>query len=112
MTTIGDKQVAFQITLVVPDGEIAAFDAAGVKMEIQFHPSNNTDNRISWQTKVNVLHMDFNGLDNSLGVAAKEAIRLGTAPTGEPLGFLFFHHRAGNMNRIDFLLLKGGQYAQ
>lgn len=112
MVKIGDKQVVFQVSLVVPDKEIAAFDTPEIKIEIQFHPEDKSDNRVSWRTANGILHMDFNGMDNPLGLAPTNPFRLGLSANGEALGFLFFHHRAGNMNRVDFLLLKGGQYVK
>jgi len=114
MITIGDKTVLYQTTLIVPDEEVASFDVLlepTLRVELQFHPEVKSESRLMWRFGDNVLHIDFNGMDNPLGISPITPLKLGATNSGDALGFTFFLNRAGKMNRLDFLFLKGGQYA-
>lgn len=116
MIRIGDKKVVYETTLLLPDnipGELDfTLDTWNVKIRITCDPQKQDDKHpVSWAQLGDTLHIDFRGMDNSLGTASKAPIKIGTASNGENLGFLFFHHRVGTMNRLDFSFLLGGTYA-
>jgi hypothetical protein len=113
MMRIGDKEVVHQTSLIVPDGEVASFRVGlttPLTVEVQFHPDSKSETRVAWKFGDGTLHIDFNGMQGSLGVVPKEPLKLGSIGDNEAIGFLFYHHRVGNMNRLDFLFLKGGTY--
>jgi hypothetical protein len=115
MTRIGDKNVVYQTILLLPDGVPGEFDFTlgswNVNIRIIFESLRNKDQgAISWAQLDDTLEIVFRGMDNPLGTAAKTPLKLGAASNGENLGFLFFHHKAGSMNRLDFSFLLGGKY--
>jgi hypothetical protein len=116
MIRIGDKKLIYQTTLVLPDatpGELeiqAEHLTMKVKILFQPEPPEPGKGSISWEYLAGTLQISFRGFNSGLGTAPTVPLKLGTAGNGESIGLLFFQHKAGNMNRIDFLLLLGGVY--
>jgi hypothetical protein len=66
--------------------------------------------KVSWAADNGSINFEFRGFKNSLGSSINPQ-KIGTSSNGENFGFTFFHHSAQNINRVDFVLLAGGQYA-
>ena len=113
MIQIGDKTVVLNETFIVPDGAQCRFSVPlepELVVHLEFHPDDKSEDRIRWTLQGDGLHIHFNGFVDALGSSAKKPLRLGTHDDGQPLGFLFFFQRSGNMNKVDFTFLKGGVY--
>lgn len=110
---IGDKEVVFHTTLIVPDGQIASFDAHigdwKFKVTIEFKPEEGEKPAIQWKGEPDALHMIFKHW-SSASTSTKVPFKLGILNDKTPFGFLAFNSRVGDTNRIDFHLLRGGIY--
>ncbi len=114
MITVGDKAVLLNETFVVPDGNVCTFSVPlqpELVIHLEFRPEDKSETRVHWSLEEDGLHIYFNGFDDTLGTSPKKPLQLGTHADGQPIGFLFFFQRSGNINKIDFSFLKGGKFA-
>ena len=113
---IGDKKVVSVFSLIAPDDVPSSvetvIDSQAIKLKLHFHPNDGDQPRIDWQPEGEYLNIYFRGWKNSLGTATEKPVKIATDPSGKILGFMVAHWRIGNVNRIDFQLLLGGNYEQ
>ena len=113
MIKIGKRTVAFSTCLLVLDEEQAEveFSVEGwqMKLFISFHPNANADNTVKWSLESGGLRARFDRWDNALGMALGGPANIGHSPTGKPIELLVFHHRIGNLNRLDLQITVGDE---
>jgi len=112
---LDEKEIVLNESFIVPDGSCVTFDVAvegndAIKMKLSFKPEGASP-RVDWQLEAdNRLHITFQGWVSSLGTSLKKPARVGQTINGSAIGFMAYHHRIGDTNRVDFHVLLGGNY--
>jgi hypothetical protein len=110
---LGNRQVVWNGTLIVPDGESARVETQlggwPLKIVIFCYP-NAKSSEITWSGKENALELSFKGWTNSLLTGVRTAQKLGQTNDGRAFGFIATAQRAGQLTKIDFQILWGGSY--
>jgi hypothetical protein len=114
--SLGNREVVWSGTLLVPDSEVGIIETTlglwPLRIEIRFMPNEGSSPELSWQGSAGVgpLQMTFKGWKNPLGAAVKVPQLLGTTSDGRKFGFMASVYRVGDVSKIDFQLLWGGEY--
>ena len=116
MITIGNREVLFNRTFILPIGEEATFDTPigppGIRIVIKFesNPPDQGQPGATWVFADQVLRMTFKGWNNSLGTSLRKPAKLGDLADGRPFGFNIVHYLIGEVHFLTFELYAGGTY--
>ena len=117
MTTVGDRQVIMNTSLLVPDGEEAKVEVLIGKwnfvLYVVFKPEDADEPRIEWAMVGDKegLRATFKGWKNKIAASTRAPIQVGQTDDGNrPVGVMFYHQRTGRLNRIDIQVMVGGSY--
>ncbi|HEX4122165.1 MAG TPA: hypothetical protein VH619_16225 [Verrucomicrobiae bacterium] len=114
MTTVGDREVLFTQSFMIPGGEQAAFDVikAGVKVILRFAENPIDPNKPATSSTFadNVLTITLTDFRNQQGTAFKNPRKLGNLGDGRPFGFNVVHHLFGTLNFVTVQFYAGGDY--
>ena len=115
MIEIEDKKVVFSTTILVKDDiEVKITDALAdwpFNLILVFKPKEGSTPTFDFIPEGNTLRMTFKSWNNSLGSSLMWPVKIGTKG-GLNVGVMIFHHKAGTMNKVDFQIMLGGEYAK
>ena len=114
---IGDKNVVYQQTMLIPDNTDASFDVTigrrgPFPFVVRFKPEKaevQDKPKVLWQNENRIVRIEFQGWTDALGTAFAGTEKLGTL---EGVGDLFlsvFHLRVGTVNHLNFQLMTQGE---
>jgi hypothetical protein len=115
MITVGNREVLFNRSFIIPIGEEAVFDtpigAPGIKIAIRFDDnSSELSPGATWAFADKILRITFKGWKNSLGTALKKPAKLGDLGDGRPFGFNIVHYFIGEVHFVTLELYAGGTF--
>ncbi len=113
---IGDKNVVYQQTMLIPDNTDASFDVTiggrgPLPFVVRFNPEKAQPQdkpKVRWLNEGRTVKIEFQGWTDSLGTVFAATQKIGTM---EGVGDLFlsvYHLRAGTVNHLDFQLMTQG----
>ena len=110
---IGDSEVVYTASLIIPEGEISEikFNIGNwvINLEIDFirETKSNSENEISLTFNDNKPRLTLINWSNSLGTATITPIDLGTASDGRKLKFMLSHWFIGGTSKLDIQFVLG-----
>jgi hypothetical protein len=115
MITVGNREVLFNRSFIIPIGEEAIFDtpfiAPGIKIALHFDDNSSEPSPVAnWAFTDQILKITFKGWKNSLGTALKKPTKLGDLGDGRPFGFNIVHYFIGEVHFVTIELYAGGKF--
>ena len=114
MITIGEREVAFQTTLFVPDGEIAKIQVNvgdwKMPIEVSFTTGDGPRPSVTWRGEGEILKMIFEGFLSNIVTVTQGPSKIGVTDAGKNVGFIALISKHGKINRVELQLLLGGIY--
>lgn len=111
MEKIGDKEIVYRGSFLIPEGEIVSFDAdvSGWKVNVvvEFQDSGGEQGLQIERTDpgVKIVLLNWN---SSIGTALASPAGIGSHSSGKKLSVMLSNYRVGKTNKLDIqLLLKG-----
>lgn len=115
MLHIGNREIIFDHTFIIPKGEEASMDVVikdtPIKVIIFFDPQDIPVEKrtVSWEFKNSELRITFLGWKHSLGTSLLKPGKLGVIKD-TPFGFNIAHFLVGKTNLAHFQIYVGGDY--
>lgn len=115
MIRIGDKELVYSSSLIIPEGEGAGVSFKlgdwEIKFEIEFvsSPDKNGPQEAKLETTKDAVRLILINWNNALGTAIPEPTRIGETNDGRVLSFMVNHWLIGTIRRLDLQFLLGGR---
>lgn len=115
MIRIGDKELVYSSSLIIPEGEEAWLSFKLDDWEINFKiifvtsPDKTGPQEVKLEAIQDTVHLSLINWNNSLGTAITKPTRIGETNDGRLLSFMANHWRIGTVHRLDLQFLLGGR---